>query len=103
MAHFFISGVWKLNGIITDVFVHPYNPTTNTFSPGTKVSEANVIESIRNGNIYQTLNWNYSGISWRKGAIVVVIREGNKDYLRTSKDVAVENNLDNLINLQGFL
>lgn len=103
MAHYFISGVWKQSGIITDVYVHPYDPTSNTFSPGSKVSEAVVIQSIRGGNIYQTLNWNYSAVSWRKGAIVMIVREGNKDYLRTGKDATIENNLDNLINLQGFL
>ena len=102
MAHYFISGVWKNNNVITHVFAHSYNAANNTFESGSKVSEDNVIRNIRLGHTYQTINWSYSSVTWRKGANVLIVKEGNREFLRTAKDASVEDNLDNLINLAGF-
>lgn len=104
MASYFISGVWKdNNGRITHVFVHPYDQQNNVFNPGTKQTEAAVIAAIRLGHTYQTLNWSYTDVSWRIGASVGVVQEGGTTYLRTARDASVQDNLDNLINLQGFM
>ena len=99
--NYFITGAWKTDaGIITDVFLHLNTPTH--FEAGKKTSEAAVIQLLKANKTVMTLKWNYQTSSWKRGAYVIVVKEGNKEFLRTVKDATVEDNLDNMIKMNFY-
>ena len=82
------------------MFLHNHNETTNTFGPGRKAAEAEVIRLIRGQQLVRTIRWNYAQAAWYIGARVNVA--ATPPYLRTVPDATVTDNLDNLINMDGF-
>lgn len=99
--NYFITGVWRTDvGVITDVFLH-LNTSTG-FNAGKKTPETVVIQLLKANNTIMTLKWNYQTASWKRGANVIIVKEGNKEFLRTIKDATVEDNLDNMIKMNGF-
>lgn len=99
--NYFITGVWKTDaGVITDVFLHLNTPTH--FESGKKTPEAAVIQLLKANKTVMTLKWNYMTASWKRDAYVTVVKEGNKEFLRTVKDATVEDNLDNMIKMNGY-
>lgn len=99
--NYFITGVWKTDaGVITDVFLHS-NASTG-FSTGKKTAEASVIQLLKANNTVMTLKWDYKTASWKRGASVTVVKEGNKEFLRSEKDATVEDNLDNMIKMNFY-
>jgi hypothetical protein len=100
--NYFISGVWKNDrGIITDVFLHLN--TENGFKGGKKSTEASVIALLKANQTISTIRWDYSSAKWKRGASVIIVREGNTEFLRTQKDATVIDNLDNMIKMNGYL
>lgn len=100
-SHYFISGVWKTGtGVITDVLLHVN--TSTGFQAGKKTTEAMVIQLLKNEKTVKTVRWDYKTPSWKIGANVMVVNEGNKDFLRSVKDATVEDNLDNMIKMNGY-
>lgn len=107
-VNYFVTGVWKNSeSEITHVFLHKNtyeaSKSTNTFNPGVKTSEAEVIRLINAGNLVMTLRWNYTNASWAIGARIEVVTRGTTHYLRSHKDSQVYDNLDNMINMDGFI
>ncbi len=103
MAHYFISGVWRDNaGVITDYAFHLFNNENNTFGPLQRKSKIDAILLLSLGNTAQTLLWNYTDATWKKGANVNLVGTAPDQYLRTSGDSTVRDNLDNLISFRGF-
>lgn len=99
--NYFITGVWKTDaGVVTDVFLH-LNTSTG-FNAGKKTTEAGVIQLIKANNTVMTLKWDYKNTMWKRGAYIAVVKEGNKEFLRSVKDTMVEDNLDNMIKMNGF-
>ncbi len=99
--NYFITGVWKTDAdVITDVFLH-LNTATN-FKAGRKTTEAAVILLLKGNNTVMTLKWNYKTATWKRGAYVNVVKEDNKEFLRSVKDAIVEDNLDNMIKMNGY-
>src|ERR1700737_2042205 len=97
----FISGVWKTDaGVITDVFLH-LNTATG-FNAGRKTTEAAVIQLLKTNNTVMTLKWDYKTATWKRGAYVTVVKESSKEFLRSVKDTTVEDNLDNMIKMNGY-
>jgi hypothetical protein len=100
-TNYFISGVWKdAEGSITHVFLH--GKLESGFTAGIKTTEANVITLLKQEQVIKTIRWNYQFRQWNVGAVVEVIREGKKAYVRTVKDTAVSDTLDNMIVMNGF-
>jgi hypothetical protein len=99
-ADYFISGVWKdTSGKITHVMLHSVNEENN-YSNGYKTSEANAIRIIKSDKQIMTITWAYPG--WKKGAIVTVVSENGKEYLRTVPNATEKDNLDNSIPMKDF-
>lgn len=99
--NYFITGVWKTDaGVITDAFLH-LNTATG-FNAGKKTIEADAIQLLKANNLVMTLKWDYKTATWRRGAYVTVVKEGNKEFLRSVKDTTVEDNLDNMIKMNGY-
>jgi hypothetical protein len=104
MADYYISGVWKVSGKVTHVFLHATNGSKFDVQ-GIKRSEAYVINLIKTDKktVY-TLVYNYNNNNdWSEGAKVNVIQEGNTEYLRTSADKTLKDNLDNMLPMNTFL
>jgi hypothetical protein len=106
--NYFITGIWKnADQTISDVFlhrnVHDVVNNKNSFQPGIKTSEAQVIRLIKSNNGIWTLRWNYSNKSWIAGAKVEAITIGSREFLRTHKDAQIVDNLENMINMMGVL
>lgn len=77
--NYFISGVWKTDtGVITDVFLH-LNTATG-FQVGKKTTEATVVQLLKANNTVMTLKWDYKTATWKRGAYITVVKEGNKDF-----------------------
>lgn len=105
---YFISSVWKTSqDKIISVYLHrnEYDPikNSNTFSNGVKTSENDVIRLIRQGLHIKTLLWNYQYAKWEQGAILEIVKQGNSEFLRSHKDAKIIDNLDNMINMDGFI
>lgn len=99
--NYFVTGVWKTDeGVITDAFLHLN--TSSGFNAGKKTSETSVIQLLKTNNTVMTLKWDYKNTSWKRGAYVTVVKEGNKEFLRSVKDSTVEDNLDNMIKMNGY-
>lgn len=49
-----------------------------------------------------TLKWDYKTATWKRGACVTVVKEGNKEFLRSLKDTTVEDNLDNMVKINSI-
>ena len=99
---YFITGVWKNdNGAITHVYLHQHDLARNQFYTGQKTTEAEAIRLIRANNVVRTLRWDYASATWLIGALVQVV--GTPPYLRTVADATVIDNLDNMINMNGFI
>lgn len=103
MADYYITGQWKSGGRITHVFLHTVNGTTFS-QPGTKQTEAYVIDLIKNKKkeVF-TLTYNYNiENNWRIGSKVSVVKEGNREYLRSNPDNTAKDNFDNLLPMTTF-
>jgi len=95
---FFISGVWKnSNDRITHVLLHTVTNDTY-FNRGIKKSESEVVMVLKSGKIIFTINWQYP--DWSLGANVMVVKDHNGEYLRTSPNTKTQDNLDNLIRME---
>lgn len=104
IANYFISAVsFDGQGIITHVYLHLVYNDEKSFRQGVKTTEADAIQLIKNNNIIKTLVWNYTQASWNIGASVIVVKEQQKEFLRTKGDKTVRDNLDNLINMAAII
>lgn len=93
--NYFITGAWKTNtGVITDVFLHL--KTATGFNVGKKTAEAAAIQLLKANNTVMTLKWDYKTATWKRGAYVTVVKENNKEFLRSVNDTTGEDNLDNI-------
>ncbi len=104
MADFYITGQWKSNGRIIHVFLHTVSGTSFN-SPGTKQTEAYVIDLIKNKKkeVF-TLTYNYNTQNnWHIGAKVNVVKDGNREFLRSNPDNTAKDNLDNLLPMGTFI
>jgi hypothetical protein len=99
-ADYFISGVWKdTSGIITHVMLLSVNEE-NQYAKGVKASCTTVIRLLKIEKQIMTVTWGYPG--WKKGAIVTVVSENGKEYLRTVPNATEKDNLDNSIPMNDF-
>src|SRR3982751_2757594 len=99
---YYITGVWKSDVVITDVFLHKVT-ASNHFAQGIKKTVKTVIALVEAGSWIMTLKWNYQTERRRPGARIEVVTEFFSKYLRTVKDATVQDNLDNMINMVGFV
>lgn len=102
MATYYVTGVWKLSGVITNVMLHSVD-ANNILQLGRKTTEFSAIALIEAGNTVSTLRWNYGTTSWNIGARIGVVTENGRKYLRTRADTTVSDNLDNMILMSSFI
>ena len=104
IARYFISGVWKDSaGVITHVFLHNVLANEKDLDRGVKYNEASIIDFVEKGGIIKTIVWNYTKALWTVGAVIIVVHEGGRKFLRTKGDGTVRDNLDNLLNMRHFI
>lgn len=104
MAEYRITGIWKDElGVISHYAVHTVTKQdkSNLISPAVKMSKAQTITLIENGNTAKTLLWNYNVAQWLTGEDIHVV-DGNQKYLRTNHDNVLKDNLLHLIDY-GFV
>jgi hypothetical protein len=100
-ADYFISGVWKDNaGDVTHVMLHEVNEK-NEYKKGEKNPLRTVINLINRNKLVMTITWGYPG--WKKGALVTVVSENGKEYLRTVANATEKDNLDNSLQMKDFI
>jgi len=100
-AHFYITGIWKTkSGKITHLCLHPNEK--NGFGKGSRQPVAEVIDLIKAGKIIATLKWNYAMANWGIGAKIELAKEGTLECLRTRKDAAATDRLENMVNMNPF-
>jgi|SRR5665213_2799525 len=93
MAKFRISGVWKVNSVITHYAFH--STTTNGFTRAKKMTKDEAVKLLSiAGNEAVTWMWNYSTSFWKDGEKVEVV---DGSYLRSKPDGTVRDNLAHLI------
>jgi len=98
-----ISGIWKNEeGTLESVFLHTITPN-NILSSGTKISEERMIEIIKENKKAMTVRWDYETAKWKLGANVEVVASGSKEFLRSVKDASVADNLNKMINMDGYI
>ena len=73
-----------------------------TLSIGNLFTKEKAIELIKGGNKMFTYKWNYVSSGFEKGEEVKIFPENGIDYLRTTANNTVTDNLQNLINYEFF-
>lgn len=97
MAEYRISGIWKVDGVITYYAFHTQIETGVTRA--TKRSKAEAIAIVETvGNTVTTWVWNYGAAGWNIGEAVHVINGSGGKYLRSNPDNRLTDNLGHLIN-----
>jgi hypothetical protein len=97
MAIFSITGIWKLDDIITHYAIHTITEQSTT--RGVKTSKADAVKLIETiGNTAYTWLWDYKKEYWILGTQIEVVNGVNGKYLRSYHDDKVVDNLAHLIN-----
>ncbi len=102
MSRYYISGIWKANGVVTHYAVHA--PEENSWTRATKTTKANAVALIeQNGITAYTRMWNYRLASWTHGEEILVVSVNGVKHLRSHADGKPTDNLDNLINADWYI
>jgi len=102
MAEYKISGVWKVDNVITHYGVHTVSE--DGISRAVKTSKAAAIALVDNSdNTVYTWRWNYSRAKWVNGEQVHIVGNNPNRYLRSNPDNILTDNLGHLINLNWFI
>lgn len=97
MPQFRISGVWKLNNVITHYAFHTITQTGTTRASKTTKAQAIALLEI-SGNSATTWVWHYNQATWNAGEPVQVVNGPQGKYLRSNRDNQLTDNLGHLIN-----
>jgi hypothetical protein len=107
MALYFVSGIWfdKTGNTkaITHVFLHITSDSGRKFESGIKTAKNDAIRLIDAANPLQAIRWIYNRASWQRGAMLSTETLNGIRYLRTIGDGIISDNLDNLIDLNGYM
>jgi hypothetical protein len=105
MATYYVSGVWKDGQKqISHLFTHLVDTQENSFGPGTKRTEQEIMTMYAQGDRFNTIVWHYGSGSWTIGEnIKPVLKRTGGAYLRTEKDGVTNDNLDKIVNYEGVI
>jgi hypothetical protein len=97
MANYRITGVWKVNNVITHYAFHEISADGKTISPAKKTNKKDAISFVENPfNEVYTWIWDYKNSCWKNGSEVHVVGSILK-FLRTNHDNTQVDNLNHLI------
>ncbi|HWB27613.1 MAG TPA: DUF3892 domain-containing protein [Chitinophagaceae bacterium] len=103
MARLYVTGVWKnAQGVITHVMTNT-PVTSGVLRPNSKLSVQQAVQFISvTGNEMFTAEWNYHSGTWKQGQKIVIVHE-HHNYIRTTADNTVNDNLDNLLPMEQLI